>query len=395
MGTTVDAIWGDQIGDATGSGELGLTGTGEGGGGRGEGIGLGGFGAIGHGRAVGSSSLLDVGNLAQVAPATGVDTGALFVYQMPQPLDLRAHGSALVPFAQQRVDVQSICWFDSADVPARAAVRFVNSTPQTLPSGTIAFFSDGGFAGESALRRLKPGERSFLTYGQDLDVELHTVGSHSTEETKRLVWDGSANELEEHYLRTSDFTFAIENRSGTGRRVVLGMTIDKNASLSGADTVDFDVATSRPLAVFALDPRKRVERTLHSVEGLERKTPLGALTAARLAEFVASSALPASDRAAATEAASGLRLKEQDMASIEQTKASVTEVQKDLERLREHMKALAGEGRPPGAGPNPFAARVLAAEDGLVVLRRKLDALDADAKAKGDAARLALAKLVP
>lgn len=391
MGTTVDAIWGDQVGDAFGSGGLGASGVGEGGGGRGDGIGLGEFGSIGHGRASGSSSLLDVGNLAGIAPAPGAEAGALFVYQMPEPLDLRAHGSALVPFAQERVDAQPIAWIDSPGSRARAAVRFVNSTHQTLPAGTIAFFADGGFAGESALERLKPGERSFLTYGQDLDIELNSPNTRSTEEAKRLVWDGSRSELEEHYLRRSDVTFVIENRSGSARRVVFVTALDKNATMTGSDAVDFDQTTSRPLALFVVQARMRVERRVHSVEGLERRTPWGKLTAATMADLAVAPSLPSSDRVAATEAASSLKLKEQALASIAQAKTNEAQVQKDVERLRENMKALAGEGR---GGGNPFAARVLAAEDSLATLRAKVEALEAEAKSRSDAAMASLAKLV-
>jgi len=46
-------MWGDEIGDASGSGGLGLAGIGEGGGGRGDGLGLGAVGAIGHGAGTG------------------------------------------------------------------------------------------------------------------------------------------------------------------------------------------------------------------------------------------------------------------------------------------------------------------------------------------------------
>lgn len=47
-------MWGDEIGDAFGSGGLGLSGIGEGGGGRGEGIGLGNIGTMGHGAGTGT-----------------------------------------------------------------------------------------------------------------------------------------------------------------------------------------------------------------------------------------------------------------------------------------------------------------------------------------------------
>ena len=393
LGTTVDTLWGDQLGDSFGSGGLGLTGYGNGGGGRGEGIGLGRLGTVGLGAGVGVSSVLEVGNLASTAPAAGVEAGALFVYALPDAVDLHAHRSALVPFAQQRVDAASIAWVDAAGSPAREAVRFVNSTSQTLPPGTLAFFSDGGFAGESALPRLKPGERRFITFGQDLDVELRGKNTRATEEPKRLVWDKATKTLEEHYLRTSDFTYTIENRSGHGRSVVLAMAIAANATLTGPDQVDFDQASSRPLAVFAVDARKSVERTARAVEGLRRSTPFASLTSARMTEMGSSASLEAARRAVAQ--GGGARLREAEdaaKAGRRKTKAGIAEVEKDLERMREHMKALSGE-RPGGGGPNPFAARVLAAEDKLTALRKKQDTFRADAKARSEAALVALARL--
>ena len=394
MGTTVDAIWGDQTGDSFGAGGLGLTGTGEGGGGHGEGIGLGSIGSIGHGSGGGGgSSLVEVGNLASVAPAEGAEAGALFVYTLPDRLDLHAHGSALVPFEQQRVDARSIAWLDSPGSPARSAVRFVNSTPQTLPAGTVAFFGDGGFAGESAVPRLKPGERRFLTYGMDLDVEVSTVESRWAEEPRRLVWDQPSRVLQEHYLRTTDATYSIENRSGHPRDVVVAMALDRNATLTGPDAIDFDTATGRPLAIYSLEARKRVERKTHSVEGLARSTAFPSLTSKRLVEIAAATSLGAADRAAATEAGARLKEAEDDAKAVAKGKADIAEVEKDLDRLREHMKALAGEHPAGGAAANPFATRVLAAEDRLASLRKRLEGVQADAKSKSDAAATALEKL--
>ncbi len=140
MGRTADTLWGDHVGDSFGAGGLGLTGTGEGGGGYGEGIGLGSIGTVGHGMGtgtggVGESSLLEVGDLASIAQAKGVESGALFVYSMPSPVALRAHASALVPFVQQTVEAEPIAWFESPGEVARSAVRFVNSTSQALSAG--------------------------------------------------------------------------------------------------------------------------------------------------------------------------------------------------------------------------------------------------------------------
>jgi hypothetical protein len=338
---------------------------------------------------------LEVGNLASVAPAAGVEAGALFVYTLPDRVDLRARGSALVPFAQQRVDALSIAWVDATGSPARSAVRFINSTQQTLPPGTIAFFGDGGFAGESALPRLKPAETRYITYGLDLDVELRQTGQGRSvvEEPKRLIWNKHAKTLEEHYLRTSDFTYEIKNRSVHARTVVLEMQLAANATLAGPDRIEFDPSSGRYLAVFLVDPQKKVERRAHAVEGLEQTVSADSLTSTWLTEVAASASLPEADRTTATEAAARLREGEEDTRLSDLAKGDIGVVEKDLERFREHMKALSGEH--PGAGQaNPFATRVLAGEDKLLALRAKHAKLVADAKGRREAAQEVLAKLV-
>jgi hypothetical protein len=397
MGTTVDSIWGDRTGEAFGAGGLSLSGVGEGGGGRGEGVGLGTVGSIGHGNgSVGASSspLLEVGNLSSIAQAKGVEAGALFVYTLPEPVDLHARGSALVPFSQQNVNAQTITWLDAPDAPARSAVRFVNSTAQTLPPGTIAFFGDGGFAGESALPRLKSGEVRFITYGMDLDVELRAAPDPKVvDDPQHLVWDSKSKTLSDHFLRTSDFTYDIKNRSAHPRTVMLSIPLDVNATLTGPDRVDFDTVTSHPLAVFLIDAQKTTERKTHAVEGLVQRLALGSLSSAWLSDIATKPSLPAEDRAAAGEAAARLREAEQSAASAKQMKNDIAEVEKDLDRLREHMKAFAGERATAGAQGNPFATRVLAGEDKLLALRDKQTRLEVIAKAKHEAAETALGKL--
>jgi hypothetical protein len=391
MGSTVDGLWGDQVGDSVGAGGLGLSGVGEGGGGRGEGSGMGSIGTIGHGGG-GTSSLLEVGNLAATAGTRGMEAGALFVYALHDRVDLRAHGSALVPFAQESVDASPIAWFESPGSPARSGVRFVNSTSQTLPAGTIAFFSDGGFAGEATLVRLQPGERRFLTYGLDLDVQLHEKTERSTEATKRLVWRKATDTLEEHYLRTKDVTYAIENRSGHARSVTLETSIAHNATLTGPDKVDFDEASSHPIAIFEVAAKTSADRAVHSVEGLERSTRFAALTAARLTEVAASASLDPGDRTEVTEASARLREAEDAASKSVETKAEITELQKDIERVREEAHAIAGEHAGP-AQANPFVARLVAAEDKLTALRKRQAGFDAEGKGKRDAAKVALGKL--
>src|SRR6202012_5993961 len=118
---------------------------------------------------------------------------------------LDARSSALVPFLQTKVDVEPLAWFADVGSPARIAVRFTNTTGQTLPAGTLAVFASGGFTGEGALDRLKPGERRFLQFGNELDAEVTEKKRTATEEPKRLTFHGSR--LAEHFLRQSRVTW--------------------------------------------------------------------------------------------------------------------------------------------------------------------------------------------
>ncbi len=385
---TVDAIWGDNIEDSFGSGGLGLSGVGDGGGGSGEGVGYG-YGSIGRGKGVGASDVLTVGDLAQVAQATGTEAGALFVYAVPNRLALRAHASALLPFLQQSVEAEPIAWVDTIGEPARSALRFVNSTSQTLPAGTVTVFGDGGFAGESALDRLKPGERRFIRYGVDLDVDTKTEKSKVSDATERLTFE--TDTLVVHFLRTIDATYDIESRSGHARAVYIAMHIDRNAKLTGADAVDYDTASSTPLAIVRLAPGKRVERAIVSVEGLSRRIRLETLNVEELTAIVGSSELAANDRAVATEALARQRELEETRKTETQANVDLAAVEKELARLREDTKALGGERG--AAPPAEFVKRILAAEDRHAALRKQLEALDIEQKTRAKNVETALAKL--
>jgi hypothetical protein len=74
-------------------------------------------------------------------------------------------------------------------------------------------------------------------------------------------------------------------------------------------------------------------------------------------------------------------------------------VQEDLERLREHMKALGGGEKGAGAGAGtaaaPLVKRVIEAEDRLEASRKNKDAALKELEKKREAVREILGKLAP
>jgi hypothetical protein len=343
------------------------------------------------GTSVGQSTLLSVGNLAELATATGVEQGALFTYTAALPFSLQAHSSALVPFLQTAVDVEPLAWFADASTAARAAVRFSNSTGQTLPAGTLAVFADGGFTGESALDRLKPGERRFVQFGNELDAEITPKKSEHSDESKRLTFrDGR---FEEHFLRKSRYTWELENRATTPRAFYVGFEADRNASIKGPDALDFDEEHGRPVLVFRLPEKQKVVRSFDVTEGLSRATRVDSLSEKLLKDLAGKSSLPAAEAAIAGEAALRAKEVEATASAAEAARKEISAAEADVERLREDLKAAGGDKGGAGAAAAPLVKRLLDAEDRLAAATKRRDALTKEQAAKIEALRATLSKL--
>jgi hypothetical protein len=398
LSENADKLWGDHVGDSYGAGGLGLSGMGAGGGGTGEGtIGLGSIGTIGHGSGTGSgssststSSLLSIGQLAPTTSASGVEAGSLFAYSLGEPLDLRAHGSALLPFVYESVDVEQITWLPSPGEPARSSLRLQNTTKQTIPEGTLAVFSDAGLLGETVLPRLKPGERRIVEYGFELDVEAKRNRQTQKDDTQRLAF--SDDRFEEHFVRRRDQVYVLLNRSMQPRHVYMPLGVSMNTQIQGADRLEVVADKGGSVAVFELPPQSKVERPIVTMEGLSRKTDLRGLQASRLFHIASLSTVPASERSIAAEAAARQKEWEDAGKELDKLRSDVKKAEKDLERLREHLKAL-GSAAAGGTDGNPLLKRILETEDRLSATQKRVEILDADQEKRKDAVRKVLERL--
>jgi len=392
--TTADALWGDNL-DGTGT------------------VGYGqGFGS-GHGRLGGShtsrsptvrmgatrvdgrtasSSLLSVGNLADLAPASGTEQGALFVYSVPNGLSLDAHASGLVPFVQRSVTIERLAFFSGPDVGGRAAVRFVNGTGQTLPAGTLSLYGDGGFLGETTLDRLKPGERRFLQVGNDLDVEVTQKKTSRHEVAKRLTFADGV--LYEHFLRTTDATWEVENRGGSTRTFYVALSADRNATVTGADRLDFDEATSRPVVVFDVKAKQKTSRTFSVVEGLSRNHDADSLTEKAVRALLDKTTIPGAELGVLLRALPRVQALEAGRVAVSAAEHAATVAQEDLERLREDLKALGGStAGGTGVVAAPLVKRVVEAEDRVDAARKNKETAEKSLEDRREQVRASLEKL--
>ncbi len=389
LDTSPDQMWGDHDDETIGHGSGTGTGYGSGSGhGR-----LGGSHAsrapqVRMGATVTSSEALRIGNLAEIVSAEGTESGALFSYRLAKPINLRAHGSTLVPFLSASVVARRITWFSKPGETGRSALRFLNATRQTLPAGPIAIYEGGGFGGEAGLERLKPKERAFVQFGVDMDVELELVDAKADDEPRRLSFEKRT--LVQDFVRRHVRSYSVKNRSGQSRVVYLELDIVTNSKVEGADELDFDAISGRPLALFKSAPTEKKPRRLEIIEGLRSSTRMDSLTPQQLETIAATPLVPAADRALALAAAKHLHTAQDRAKEQAETNEAITEVNADLERLRKHLEAL---GEKTAAGANPIVTRILAAEDRLTALRQKLKTLQEAQQAARKDAETVLEKL--
>jgi hypothetical protein len=231
-----------------------------------------------------------------------------------------------------------------------------------LPSGTIAVFADGGFAGESILARMKPKEVQVLEFGRDLDVELAEKTPRTTDETRMLSFENG--ELVEHFLRHHSLGYEIENRSGSDRLVSIELDLVNNAEVEGADELSYDSRSAHALAGFAV-PKKSVQtRELSATEGLVVRHDAKALTVTMLERLAGHSAIAAKQQRIVRDALALAR--ERDAARRNRTgwQAVLSERNAEIERLRANARAVGA------SASEDIVARLLEIEDETKKIRR-------------------------
>ncbi len=384
---TPDAIWGDHLDDTyevLGSGGLSAVGYGAGGAG------------VGHGRLGGShatstavtqmSTGIAVGDLAQVADVRARDLSMLFSYSLTDKVSLRAHGSALLPFVSKPLDTTRLSWFDGASDTGQATVLVVNRSANTLPAGPLAIFEAAGYSGEAMLDRMTPGEHAFLHYGTDLDTSLTVAERETGHDVKLVRWEREA--LAEHFVKRTELTLRIENRSGAVRTVAYALRdVVNNADVKGADKLEYDRKESVAVAFVSAKGRSTSEHTLTIQEAMVKRHALKELTPSLLRRLAAApSSTPGHDVLLRIAAAhTGI---ETHMSKAAVLRERAKQITADLERHRGYLAAAqksdAGEA---------LAERVLELEAELTRARKSAEAEDAQANALRASSRKLLESL--
>jgi hypothetical protein len=358
-------------GEVYGVGGLGLVGTGRGGGGYGEGtIGLGSTGLIGHGGGGGVGGQVELGDLAEFAQADGSESGAQFIYALPGKIDLEAHHSALLPVFTSPIAGSAITYWYQGE--AAAAVRLENDTRQTLPAGTISMFSGGGFAGESRLDRMKPGEAHFVFFGKELDVEVDNERIEQNDELAKVVLHEEGFALS--FVRETTTELHVSNRAGHAKKVVVALDLPRNAKLAGSDDVDWDADRGRVLVGVPTPAGGKTTERITTQVSHGSHMQWDDIEAKRLRELAESPRLADKSARGLIAFADILDSRAQLYSEDEELRKERNRVLERLERARKNLESLGSAGVR-GDSPRKAAKKIAALETEIEKLDIRIESV--------------------
>ncbi len=102
------------------------------------------------------------------------DIGDVCHYVVDEPVTLPRQKSAMLPIVQQKIDATKVSIFNES-VHAKfplLGLRFKIGPDQPLVQGPVTVYDGAGYAGDSRLPDLQPGEQRLLSYAVDTGTEI-------------------------------------------------------------------------------------------------------------------------------------------------------------------------------------------------------------------------------
>ncbi len=345
-------------------------------------VGVGSIGTVGHGYGMGSGSgsisvagrgaAAGVGGLGvseileggptPLEPAAVSEAGELFLYTVSEPVFLGARKSALLPIIDRGVTAEAVTVLDGSSTSL--ALRLTNSTPLTLEGGTVSIFTDGAYAGEAQIDRVKPNEVRVVPHGEDLDLERS--GDEKTAEgpVKAVRRDGNVVEL--HRVDTKTHHLELTSRSDKKRTLLFALTLARGYRVVAGAEEDVRSPGQPRYARLTLEPRAKREVDVVEEGAVVERVALESLTSQRLDRLLAQK-IDAGVRTTLSSLRAELARAEAAAERVARLEARIREVEADTARLRDNL-AAAGKGGATKVAEE-LGNRLLAKEEELAKLR--------------------------
>lgn len=167
---------------------------------------------------------IDIASMAaQSTPikASGNEVGDLFEYKVDHPVSIRHNSSAMLPIVSSKLEGERICIFNEANKLKNpmSGILLHNTTKFTLEAGPLTVFEGNTYAGEALLERLKPNEKSYLTFAADLGTFISTEFGTDQEQVATIKVDKGT--LKAFFKQVETKIYTIANKDNRAKTVLI------------------------------------------------------------------------------------------------------------------------------------------------------------------------------
>ena len=157
----------------------------------------------------------------QSAQAVGQEAGALFVYNIKEPVTIKRDRSALLPIVNARVDGERVAVYNESvrrENPMEA-IRIKNTTDLTLEGGPVTVIEENTYVGEALISTLKPDEERYVSFAVDLGTRVDAQRGKNTDQIHRVT---IANGILTRHLKLRETkTYALQNVEDKAKTIIL------------------------------------------------------------------------------------------------------------------------------------------------------------------------------
>jgi len=149
---------------------------------------------------------------AEQAQAEVREGGDFSVFTSPEPVNVGAKRSAILPLFREAVgESRVILFYKERDDPQRPfrAVRFRNRAAHSLGRGVCEVFVDGDFQGKSILEPAKPGDEVLLIHAKETGVRVFR--EPGPPERRRMAIRISEGTVYYEELERAETTYRVQN----------------------------------------------------------------------------------------------------------------------------------------------------------------------------------------
>lgn len=305
--------------------------------------------------------------------AEGQEMGALFEYQIDQPVTILRQQSAMLPIVNEEIEAEPVSVYNPSTHVKHPmyGAWLTNSTKLTLADGPVTVYAYDSYGGDALIETIEPGGKRLLTYALDMKMEVASEGAATTSQviTLKIV----RGVLEEEQKVRMERVYRIQNRDMKARTLLIEQAIQPGWELIEPKQPEEKTAN---FYRFKVNVTANNTHTLKVVEEMPQHRTVALVSADTqtialyLRNAAASDALKkalqeivkrqneiAQKQAEITEANTGIQAIEQDQTRIRENMAQLdktselyksyvkklTEQENEIERLRTRVRTLQSE----------------------------------------------------